>query len=93
DFTPPFTTYRNEKTRIINFKDFNYSCEFPVLLAAIEDNIDHIEKAFLEYNTKLNRDLIEKVFNQVPFLTNTPNEVRDLIANYPESVIYNKDNQ
>ena len=88
-----YKTYKNRKTRVVNFKDFNFSCELPVLLADIEDNIDNYEEAFIEYNTKLNRDLIENVFNNVPFLANIPNEVRDSIARYPESVICNKNNQ
>lgn len=88
-----YKTYKNRKTRVIHFGDFNYSCELPVLLADIEDNLDPLDKEFIEYNTKLNRDLIENVFNNVPFLTNTPTEVRDMIARYPESVICNKKNK
>lgn len=84
-----YKTYKNRKTRIINFKDFDYSCESPVLLADIENNIDNIDKDFIEYNTKLNRELIENVFNNVEFLKNIPNEARDSIARYPESVICN----
>ena len=84
-----FKTFKNRNRRVINFKDFNYSCALPVLVADIDDNFNNRDKAFIEYNTKLNRDLIENVFNNVPFLRNTPNDVRDLIARYPESVICN----
>jgi len=85
-----YKTYGNRKTRVINFEDFNFSCKSPVLITDIENNIDKIEKDFIYYSTKLNRELMENVFNNVEFLKNIPSEARDSIARYPESVICNE---
>ena len=85
-----YKTYGNREIRIINLEDFNFSCETPVLIADIENNIDSIEKDFIEYSTNLNKELIEKTFSHVEFLKNIPPEVRDGIARYPESLICNQ---
>jgi len=85
-----YKTYGNRKTRVLNLEDFDFSCESPVLITDIENNIDNIEKDFVYYNTKLNRELIENVFNNVEFLKNIPPEARDGIARYPESFICNE---
>jgi len=85
-----YKTYGNRETRVINFEDFNFSCKSPLLVTDIENNIDKIEKDFIYYSTKLNRELIENVFNNVEFLKNIPNEARDSMARYPESFICNE---
>ncbi|GAI00316.1 unnamed protein product, partial [marine sediment metagenome] len=85
-----YKTYGNRETRVINFEDFNFSCKSPVLITDIENNIDRIEKDFIYYSTKLNRELIENVFNNVEFLKNIPKEARDSMARYPESFICNE---
>ena len=85
-----YKTYANNKTRVISLEDFNFSCESPVLITDIENNIDSIEEDFIEYNTKLNKELIENTFSHVEFLKNIPPEVRDGIARYPESLICNQ---
>ena len=85
-----YKTYGNRKTRVISLEDFNFSCESPVLIIDIENNIDSIEKDFMEYSTELNRELIENTFSHVEFLKNIPPEVRDGIARYPESLICNQ---
>ena len=76
--------------KVINFEDFNFSCKTPVLVTDIENNIDKIEKDFIYYSTKLNRELIENVFNNIEFLKNIPSEARDSMARYPESFICNE---
>jgi len=85
-----YKTYGNRKTRILNLEDFNFSCETPVLITDIENNIDSIEKDFIDYSTKLNKELIDNTFSHVEFLKNIPPEVRDSIARYPESLICNQ---
>jgi len=85
-----YKTYGNRETRVISLEDFNFSCAFPVLITDIENNIDKIEKDFICYNTKLNKELIENTFTHVEFLKNIPPEARDGIARYPESLICNQ---
>jgi choloylglycine hydrolase len=85
-----YKTYGNRETRVISLEDFNFSCELPVLITDIENNIDSIEKDFIDYSTELNKELIENTFSHVEFLKNIPPEVRDGIARYPESLICNQ---
>jgi len=85
-----YKTYGNRETRVISLEDFNFSCELPVLITDIENNIDSIEEDFVVYNTNLNRELIENTFSHVEFLKNVPPEARDAIARYPESLICNQ---
>ena len=85
-----YKTYGNRETRVISLEDFNFSCELPVLITDIENNIDSIEEDFIVYNTNLNRELIENTFGHVEFLKNVPPEARDAIARYPESLICNQ---
>ena len=85
-----YKTYGNRETRVISLEDFNFSCELPVLITDIENNIDSIEEDFIVYNTNLNRELIENTFSHVEFLKNVPPEARDAIARYPESLICNQ---
>lgn len=82
-----YKTYKNQQTRTIHIKDFDFSCQSPVRIIDIEKNIKNGKQDFIEYETILNRELIEKVFNSVEFLIPTPPENRDALSRYPESVI------
>ena len=67
-----YKTYGNRKTRILNLEDFNFSCETPVLITDIENNIENIEKDFIDYNTQLNKELIDNTLFMLNFLRTYP---------------------
>lgn len=87
-----FLTASHKKIRTIQLDDFNFEGNTSVqvldMQAELEGDVHH---AFIPYTYDLNRNLIERYYNQVPFLKGIPEDIRDLIARYPENCVYIED--
>ncbi len=81
-----YKTYQNKKIRSISLSDFNFNCQLPVLIIDIEKDIKSGSNDFTEYNTELNGELLEKVFNSVSFLKNIPEATRIQMNQYTKTV-------
>jgi len=81
-----FHTASNSSLRSVCMEMFSFECDTPVKVLDINAKIEgDITSHFITYDYSINRDLIDRVFDQTEFLRQLPEEVRDELARYPES--------
>lgn len=81
-----FHTKDNQNIRILNMKDFDYSCKTPVLGVDIENKISKGKDDFQIYTIDMNRSLIEKVIKECEFLNQGIGPFKEYFINYPKSL-------
>lgn len=85
-----YKTSSNNTIRKFKVNDFDFSCHTPSIFTDIDENMNNNKLLFLTYSTKTNRELIDKVFDNVEFLKQIPAVVREQSASYPESLTCNE---
>ncbi len=85
-----FRTFTNSNIRYLNFSDFDFSCQSPDYFVDIDKNMENEKLVFEQYSYDKNRELIEKVFESVPFMQDIPAPARDYLAAYPEMAVCNE---
>ena len=84
-----FLTRNHQQIRTIQMGAFDFEGDSPVLVLDMQKKINgNINPHFIPYTYELNRKLIDRVYDQIPFLKRIPEEVRERIARYPESTYY-----
>lgn len=81
-----FHTYSNQKARMFDLKDADFSCKTPVKMIDIDAGSGGIANNFQIYTLQANRKLLGVTFGKTEFLNKIPGQVIDAIAAYPESV-------
>jgi len=81
-----YHTSKNAETRMIDLKQFDFSCKSPVQVIDIDAGSGDISKAFQAYTVEANRTLIGITFEKTSFLKIIPSQVLDAIAAYPGSL-------
>ncbi len=83
-----FHTLRNPDVREIDMESFDYSSNSPVQLLDMNACFSgNVSNQFEKYTRQINRDFLGRVFRQIDFLANTPDQMIDEVANYPESTV------
>ncbi|MCP3941401.1 MAG: linear amide C-N hydrolase [Desulfobacteraceae bacterium] len=77
-----YKTISNPEVRSIDLGKMDFSCETPAMYLDINHRAG---ESFSEYNSIINRQLIETIFNGVPFLQDTSTSFRDALGHYPET--------
>lgn len=80
-----YRTAGNQKTRQIELKDANFSCNGATKMIDINAGAGSVNAGFQPYTLQANRKVIAESFAQTDFLKNLPGGVIDAIASYPES--------
>lgn len=82
-----YFTSGSEDVKFIDLKLLDFSSSSPVLMIDINERAEgSVTERLVEYTTETNRALIEIAYSRTPFLKDTPDEILDLIAEYPESI-------
>ena len=82
-----YRTKANPHIRYLDCKAFDYSCRTPVQVLPISDGKEgEITDRFSDYTFETNYELIRNSFAGTSFLEKIPDEVRQMIARYPESL-------
>lgn len=79
-----YKTFDNENLRYIDLAEADFNCITPVKMIDINEDSGKVNAEMSEYTYKTNRELIDDSYNGVDFLKNTPEEVRERNAQYPE---------
>jgi len=83
-----FRTRAASRRKSICLKEFDFSCGIPSLVIDIDtDRTGDITDFFVPYSTEINRNLIYKSYRQTEFLKNTPDQILEAHAEYPESIV------
>ncbi|MGD8538600.1 MAG: linear amide C-N hydrolase [Candidatus Aminicenantes bacterium] len=70
-----------------SFDDFDFECKSSSKVIDMQtDKTGDIGGYFIDYSTEINRELIDRSFKDTEFLQNTPEEVMDQRAHYPDSI-------
>ena len=101
-----FRTLENQKIRHIDLAHFDFSCKTPVKVFDIQgDQSGDVTKKFMNYTQQRNQQLVRNAFEKTawtwlmraddssmihPFDNNIPENLRDAISQYPETVICTK---
>ncbi len=80
-----YKTKNNQKERILNINDFDFSCETPMIYTDIETKMKKGKINFKKYSYKSNYKLLNDTFNNVNFLQNISVETRKKYARYPDT--------
>jgi len=82
-----FRTKSNPNLRFLNFNAFNFSCSEPVKILDISAGEGgDVTAKFSDYTYEANYDLICRSYAGTGFLKNVSDEVRQIVAKYPESL-------
>jgi penicillin V acylase-like amidase (Ntn superfamily) len=82
-----FRTDENRKIKNIELGSLDYKCMSPVKMININnDNEGNINSMLENYSVETNREIIGEAFSNVDFLKDTPAEVLDKRAQYPETM-------
>ncbi len=82
-----FRTSAIPEIREIDAASFDYSCRTPALLLDMgSDREGDVTDLFLPATTEANLELILRSFGETDMTSDTPREVLEQIANYPESL-------
>jgi len=82
-----YKTLNNQKIRVLQMKDFDFSCKSPVLGIDVESDIPKGKDDFKIFTIEMNRTLIEKIITESNFLKQVLGPVKDFYIMYPESLI------
>lgn len=84
-----FLTGSYQKIRTIRLSAFDFDGKTNVQVFDIQNKlVGDISHHFIPYTYELNRNLIDRYYEQVPFLREISNEIRELTARYPETTYY-----
>jgi len=84
-----FLTGRHQKVRTIPLNAFDFEGNTDVQVLDIQAQLEgDVRNNFITYSYELNRNLIDRYYNQVPFLRGLSEEDRESIARYPETTYY-----
>lgn len=84
-----FLTGSHRKIRTIRLNAFDFEGNTDVQVLDIQAQlVGDVSPNFIPYSYELNRNLIDRYYNQVPFLRGLPEEIRELTARYPETTYY-----
>ena len=89
--TVRFRTATSPHIKTLALKDFDFSCETPCRVLDIDTKEpgDAVRR-FTDYTTEINRKLVFEAWKKTPFLKDTPDEVLDLLAESPKSIVCGK---
>jgi len=83
-----FRTNARKKTKKIELKKLNFSCEIPVKILDMNTGLSgDITKKLVDYTSKKNKKLIRNTFSKTYFLENVPDELLQRVMLLPESFI------
>lgn len=82
-----YKTLNNNKIRSISLNDFDFSPVSPALYIDIDSDIQNVSTDFTPYSSTANKALIDLVFSSLDGFNSVPQEVRDQLAQYPETVV------
>lgn len=83
-----FRTQTARKTRCVDLKELDFSCETPVMILDINrDLAGDVTGKFVEYSLERNRALINKAWRETPFLKDTPETLLEATAAYPNTCL------
>lgn len=81
-----FRTFDNPRIRQVDFRAFDFSCAAPVQVLDINAPLaGNVSGHFVDYTTRMNRDLIETAYNNTVYLPRFPDEWFDALSRYPET--------
>ncbi len=81
-----FGTFANPKTRYVDLQSLDFSCDTAVKVLDINADLSgNISEHFIDYTTRINRDLIGNAYGKTTFLQGIPAEILDRLSRYPES--------
>ena len=81
-----YRTKMSPAIKSIDAKSFDYSCSTPVKMLDVNDNkTGDVTSGFADYTRQANRNLIERSFNGTDFLHKIPSQIRDNLAQIPET--------
>lgn len=84
-----FLTQSNRNVRTICLKAFDFAGDTAVQVLEMRAQlVEDVSHHFIPYTYELNRSLIDRYYNQVPFLKGLSEEVRELTARYPDTTYY-----
>lgn len=84
-----FLTGNHQKVRTIQLNAFDFDGDTDVQVLDIQAQfVGDVSHNFIPYSYELNRNLIDRYYNQVPFLRELSDEIRELTARYPETTYY-----
>jgi choloylglycine hydrolase len=82
-----FRTDENSKIKNIDLKQSDFKCVSDVKMIDINSNNEgNVNSQMSSYSYEANRKLIGESFSKVSFLKDTPQEMLDMYAKYPESL-------
>ncbi len=80
-----FLTKSNPNIRFLDFNVFDFSCSKPVKILDISAGDEgDVTTLFSDYTYEANYDLIRRSYTGTEFLRNVSDEVRQIVAKYPE---------
>ena len=86
-----FKTLSAPKIKILQLKDFDFSCQTPSKVIDIDtDKSGNISGNFIEFSRDINKKLIYDAFKNTEFLKDTPNALLNQLSRYPESIKCNE---
>lgn len=84
-----FLTGSHQKVRTLRLNAFDFEGDTDVQVLDIQAQLlGDVSHNFIPYSYELNRNLIDRYYNQVPFLRGLSEEIRELTARYPETTYY-----
>lgn len=84
-----FLTGNHQKVRTIRLNAFDFDGNTEVQVLDIQAQLEgDVSYQFILYSYELNRNLIDRYYDQVPFLRELSDEIRELTARYPETTYY-----
>jgi len=82
-----FRTRENMDARWLELNAFDYSPATPVkVLDMNATGGGHVTEKFVDYTYEINRSLVDAAFAGTPFLKDVPEETREGLARYPETL-------
>jgi len=76
--------------KYLSLSDIDFACQSQNYFIDIDKNMENEKPVFEQYSYDKNRELIEKVFESVPFMQDFPAPARDYLAAYPEMAVCNE---
>ena len=85
-----YRTFANPEMKYLSLSDIDFACQSQNYFIDIDKNLENEKPFFEQYSYDKNRELIEKVFESVPFMQDFPAPARDYLAAYPEMAVCNE---
>ncbi|MBS1518290.1 MAG: linear amide C-N hydrolase [Bacteroidetes bacterium] len=82
-----YRTFENRNIRNVDFSGLDFNCDTPVKMIGVNAGSEgNVNGELKDYSYESNRQLIEDSYGSVDFLKDTPDNVKELTAKYPERV-------